>query len=357
MVRDEFYHEFLRKYVAIFGTLFNDITISRDTIITTRQQQFKVPISYGPREKYIARLEGDPSGERDVAITLPRISFEMTSMQYAANRKLNTMNQIVVNDDSVSERARKQVWQPVPYDIFFQLNIMTKTMEDGAKIVEQILPHFTPDWTVSAKLLDQMPDIVLDVPVVLNSVQSTDLYEGDFISRRMLLWTLDFTMKAQFFGPIRESKVIKLTKINLYNNTTETSAERDFERVVLRAGQTPAGNPTTYASNTGFIQATATAAIANGSISTITITEPGFGYETANTTVTFSGPVTGHRARGNVIVRENRIVGIDVINPGSGYATEPTVTISPPNLGSIPYIQIDENEPHGYAVTIESSNE
>lgn len=358
MLQGEFYHELMRKYVVIFGTMFNNIKIVRDAIGDgTKSQEFIVPISYGPREKFLARLEGDPEVNREVAIQLPRMSFELTSMQYAGNRKLNTINKILNNRSDTNNVARTEVWNPVPYDMFFQLNIMTKTVEDGAKIVEQIIPHFTPDWTVSAKLLDQLPDVALDIPIVLNSVQSTDLYEGDFISRRALMWTLDFTIKGFFFGPIRESKIIRLTRVNFWNDTTAKSANTDYENLVITAGSTAANTATIYGSNTNFIQATAEAVLSGNTISHIVITQPGYGY--ADATVTIADPPAGANnytaQAANVTIEENRITQIFITNPGQGYTTAPAVTITAPDKFSRFYLNIDEDDTFGYVVTVENN--
>lgn len=201
------YHGTIRKYVILFGTLFNDIYINRPSTTTDTIRTLKVPISYGPKEKTLARINADPNLNRPVAMTLPRMSFEMISSNYAGDRKLITINRNVrVNPDN-SEQLLYQ-YNPVPYDFTFELNIMVQNADDGTRILEQILPFFTPDWTTTVNLIPEM-GLKYDVPVVLNSVDSTDTYEGDYETRRALIWTLTFTLKGHIFGPIRKSEAIK----------------------------------------------------------------------------------------------------------------------------------------------------
>ena len=213
-----FYHETLRKYVIVFGTLFNEIHFYRTDDAGNRHQKIRVPLSYGPREKTLARLEGDPNLDRETAITLPRMSFEMTGLAYASERKLNTIRkrQIVVTGEN---SKMKSIYQPVPYDIAFQLNVMVNRAEDGTKIIEQIMPFFTPEFTVTANILPEM-DYVLDIPVILDSVNMQDTYEGDFQTRRALIYQLDFTLKGFFFGPVTKSGQITRANTQFFIDTS-----------------------------------------------------------------------------------------------------------------------------------------
>jgi len=190
------HHGTLRKYVIYFGTLFNNLYINRKNSSGENIQTLKVPLNYGPKEKFLARLEGNPDLQNPIAMTLPRMAFEMTGIRYAPERKLTTINK----DFKFLTNGVAYQYRPVPYDMTFQLSIMVKNAEDGTKIVEQILPYFTPEWT---NTLNIMPDIdfKLDVPVILNSVSTEDSYEGDFMQRRAIIWTLEFTMKGALFGP------------------------------------------------------------------------------------------------------------------------------------------------------------
>jgi hypothetical protein len=214
MFNQVFYHDTIRKYVILFGTIFNDVYINK-TYQNETVKTIKVPISYGPKEKFVTRLTQDPNLTRPVAIQLPRMGFEITSMQYASERKLPTINKISVQDPSNSNKLRYQ-YNPVPYDIFFNLYIMVKQADDGTRILEQILPFFTPDWTPTINL-DSTMEHKYDIPIVLTQVSVQDTYEGSFTERRALIWTLSFTMKGYIFGPTRTAKPIKTSIINLYN--------------------------------------------------------------------------------------------------------------------------------------------
>jgi len=214
MYGNHFYNETTRRYVAVFGTMFNDIEISRKTGNTTTQRM-KVPINYAPMQKILARLDQNLQNNAP-AITLPRMSFEMTGMTYAPDRKLTSVTKLV--RASAADGTMTTMFSPAPYDIEFQLNIMTKYNEDGTKIVEQILPFFKPDCTVSVKLIDEL-NTYFDIPIILNSVSQEDTYEGDFESRRALIWTLNFTMKGYFFGPVSSKKQITFVDADIYPTT------------------------------------------------------------------------------------------------------------------------------------------
>lgn len=209
-----FYHDTIRKYVILFGTLFNDVYIHKGDGTNTTQT-VKVPISYGPKQKFLVRLEQDPDISKPVAIQLPRMGFELLDMRYAAERKLPTINRVSVVNSSDPNKLTYQ-YIPVPYDFNFELSIMVKQARDGTRILEQILPFFTPEWTATLNL-DPTMQHKYDIPVILNSVKSEDTYTGNFVERRAITWTLSFTLKGYIFGPTRSQKVIKETVMNLYN--------------------------------------------------------------------------------------------------------------------------------------------
>lgn len=197
-----FSHNVLRKYVVLFGTLFNNIYVTRDNAAGQHVETIKVPLSYGPKEKFLARLEGDPTLTNQVAMVLPRMSFEMVNFIYDAERKRNTLNRSWIG--STNDSVASYQYVPVPYNITFRLSIMVKNAIDGTKIVEQILPYFTPAWTPTVNLIPEMGTAgTYDIPIVLNDISCEDTYEGDFIQRRAIIWTLEFTMKAYVFGPTK----------------------------------------------------------------------------------------------------------------------------------------------------------
>lgn len=247
MLGNDFYFGLVRKYVAVFGTIFNNITIYR-TETGTATQQIKVPISYGPKEKTLARVEGDPKLNRPAAVVLPRMSFEISSVRYASERKLPST---YFKSRKDSSGALNTQYIPVPYDIDFTLSVMAKNAEDATKIVEQILPFFTPDFTPTVHLVPEM-DIKMDIPIVLQSVVVDDQYEGNFEQRRAIIWTLQFVMKGYIFGPIRgpqgngsERPVIKIATVN-----TRDMANTILETVTVKPGLTANGQPTTSEEDT-----------------------------------------------------------------------------------------------------------
>jgi len=248
MFGHKFYHQSLRKYIILMGTLFNDIYIERKNSSGNIIQTIKCPLTYAPREKVTARLEQNPSLTEQQSILLPRISFEMTTLMYDPARKLNTMNTWKKDPGDAATGAKiKHMYQPVPYDISFDLNLYTRYAEDATQILEQILPFFTPEFTATIDLVSEMGTKV-DVPIVLESLSSQDTYEGDFETRRALIWNLGFRMKAYLYGPIRESGMIRTANVGFtgqyangsYANTRSTA-------VKVKPGLLANGSPTTNA--------------------------------------------------------------------------------------------------------------
>jgi hypothetical protein len=235
-----FYNATTKKYIALFGTTFNKISIVRDDPNTGDSvQRMVVPISYGPYQKFLARVNQDPEINRKTAITLPRMAFEITNMEYDGSRKINSTRRI--SGQSHGDDKKSFQYVGVPYNLNFTLSIMTKYAEDGTQILEQIIPFFKPEWTYTVKLIDNIDPI--DIPIILNSVNMDDLYEADFETRRSLLWTLTFTMKAWYFGPQRESSVIKFIDIRTHTKVT-SDAEPEMQ-LTIQPGLTANGQPTT----------------------------------------------------------------------------------------------------------------
>lgn len=214
-----FYHGTVRNSITVFGKLFNDIYIKRDNSDGGMNQFVKVPITYGPKEKWLVRSEMDPELNRPVEIVLPRMSFEITDFSYDTSRKLHSLNQLIIEDPTDGTKRRTQ-FVPVPYNLTVQLYIISKTQEDALQIVEQILPFFTPHYNLTVNL-DPKMGYTFDVPTVLNSVTLTDDYEGSFEDRRTVIYTLTFTMKTQMFGPVATQGVIKSVTANLTQPTTD----------------------------------------------------------------------------------------------------------------------------------------
>jgi hypothetical protein len=213
-----YYHGTIRKAIVAFGRLFSDIYIDRkqgDSVSGTTIQRLQVPLSYAPKEKWLVRLDQQPDLENNVTmISLPRMSFEINSYAYDSSRKLNRMQQIK-NDSLVTTRSK--VYTPVPYNIDVSLYILTKTQEDGLQIIEQILPTFTPEYTLSINAVPEM-DIIIDVPIILTGVSVVDEYDGNFQDRRFVTHTLNFEMKLNLFGPIDQQGAITRVSANIGEN-------------------------------------------------------------------------------------------------------------------------------------------
>ena len=217
MFGHDFYHGTLRRYVIMFGNLFNEIQVDRYNDTGTKIQTLNVPIEYGPKQKFIQRVLSDPTLNREIGATLPRLGFEFTGMSYAPSRKLNTGHKITkgVNTGGLDFNY---MYSPVPYDFNFTLHVLVKNTEDGTQIVEQIVPFFTPDFTVTMKMVPEL-SLNMDVPIELQSVTSDDSYEGDFDSRRIQTWQLDFILKGYLFGPVNKFKYIIKDDLNLINDS------------------------------------------------------------------------------------------------------------------------------------------
>lgn len=212
-----FYHQRIRNSVAVFGRLFNSIYIVRNDAAGNPISSVKVPLSYAPKRKYLERLLENPDFEEDnkVAIKLPRMSFEIVSFSYDPTRQLTKTNNI--NRVGASNDSRVKFYTPTPYNINFQLNVYCKTQDDALQVVEQIIPYFAPQYTLTVKPLANFPDIKEDVPISIQSISFSDDYEGQMESRRTIIYTLDFEMKINFYGPASDSKVIKTTEVGVYD--------------------------------------------------------------------------------------------------------------------------------------------
>ena len=210
MLGTQFYNQAVRKTVVSFGTLFNNIELKK-TVDGQVIETEKVPLAYGPKQKFLYRLQGNPTDGRKVAITLPRIYFEMTGIDYDASRKTPATQKYktVINDNGNEVRTQ---YVPVPYNISFEVGILCKSQDDGLQILEQILPFFQPSFSMSLKFIPDM-DEVRDVAVVLNNVDFDDDWEDDFSTRRSITYSMQFTAKSYIYGPYSKASVIRKSKI------------------------------------------------------------------------------------------------------------------------------------------------
>lgn len=245
MFGEMYSHDEFNKYISIFGSLFNNIIISRDDENGVPQQKIKVPIQYGPREKPMARTDSDPKLDRPYAELLPRMTFEVKDIDYDPTRKRPSSQKWATRKVHDNLKVSfDSMFMPVPYNIDFELSIQANRAKDAFRIVSMILPNFRPDITVSAAIVDDMPDYVLDIPIVLKAKNFEDDYEGDYTKPRKITWTLTFTMKAEIFGPVSEAKIIKIAKVNLYADRDGQFIDTPDETIQIQPGLTPDGQPT-----------------------------------------------------------------------------------------------------------------
>ena len=234
-----FYNEILRRTIISFGTLFNGITVKQD------DSTIKVPLAYGPTQKFLARLEQSPDLNKATAITLPRMSFEFTGLTYDPARKVTTTQQFTVKDPDTGKDSKK-AYLPVPYNMQFELAIMCKLNDDALQITEQILPYFQPAYNVTVNLVSSIKE-KRDIPIVLENITMQDDYEGDFTQRRVLLYTLRFTAKTYLFGPVSDASkdIIKKSTVN-YRGGKSLPGQRDVTySVAPRAIKNYTGDVTT----------------------------------------------------------------------------------------------------------------
>ena len=233
-----FYNEILRRTIISFGTLFNSISIKQSGG-ETDASIIRVPLAYGPTQKFLARLTQSPDLSKATSLSLPRMSFEFTGLTYDPGRKVTSTQKIVVQNPDSSTPDEKKVYMPVPYNMQFELAVMTKLNDDALQIVEQILPYFQPSYNLSVNLVGAINE-KRDIPVILENITMQDDYEGDFESRRVLLYTLRFTAKTYLFGPVTDASKDIITKstVNYLTGTDTSNAQRNLTySVVPRAIQ------------------------------------------------------------------------------------------------------------------------
>jgi len=231
MFGTHFYHEKIKKSVAIFGRIFNNIYVIRSNSSGQVVSQVKIPLSYAPKRKYLERIreQADLSDNSQVAIKLPRMSFEITSFDYDLTRQLTKIS--TFNTLGTAKENRRKFFTPIPYNINFQLNVYAKSQDDALQIVEQIIPFFNPQYTLTIKpFATEYPDFKEDMPIIIQSLTFSDDFEGDLASRRTIVYTMDFQMKVNFYGPINTSDVIRKSitdlsqiKVGLSDSDIQTS--------------------------------------------------------------------------------------------------------------------------------------
>jgi hypothetical protein len=239
-----FYNGVTRKYIIMFGNMFNDIRVVRNNSAGTPVQTIGVPIAYGPVESFLQRINSDSNIDREIAIQLPRLSFELINMNYAPERTLNKMNKNT-NIGSSASSVRAQ-YSPIPYDFQIALYGMFSNNEDAVQVNEQILPFFRPEWTSSLKLIPAIGDYY-DIPTVFNDMSIEDTYENDFVTRRAIIYTWNFTIKGYLFGPVSNRGVIKRTIIDMVAQQSNNAIDTEIgphHKIILTPGQYANGSPT-----------------------------------------------------------------------------------------------------------------
>ena len=230
MLGNYFYHEIIRKTIIAFGTLFNDVHIRHTDGQGNAESDLKVPLAYGPSQKFLARITQQADLNKPIQITMPRMSFEMTSIDYDSTRKTSLVQTFKTCDDGSKV---KKVFMPVPYNIGFELNILSKLNDDSLQILEQILPYFQPHFNLTIDLVDSIGE-KRDIPIILESVNFQDDYEGNFDTRRALIHTLRFTAKTYLFGAIADSSdgLIRKVQVDMYSSTDRATAKREMRYIV-----------------------------------------------------------------------------------------------------------------------------
>jgi hypothetical protein len=223
MLDQRFYWGTTRKAIVAFGNMFNSITIDRKDADGNSEETLRIPLSYAPKTKFLARIQQQPSlDDRPVQVVLPRMSFEMLSLEYDVNRKISPLQQNRAINSTINTLDAQ--YAPTPYNIQVALYVYAKNQDDGLQIIEQIIPYFNPDYNLTMKTIPQM-GIKNDLPILLNGISFDDTYEGDFSDRRSIIWTLNFTMKLNYYGPISRQGVIKKVIANTYSNENLTEKQ------------------------------------------------------------------------------------------------------------------------------------
>lgn len=251
MFGDHFYNQHIRKLVAVFGSMFNDIRIRRSDANGNVLEENKVPLSYGPKNKFLARLQEQPSlTDSKVSMKLPRMSFEISGLTYDPNAKLNKQNKRIVNNqEDPNKRDIKYTY--APYTVNMTLSIMTKNQDEGLQIVEQILPYFQPEYTVTV-IEDADLNIKSDIPITLSGVTLAEDYEGDMMTRRAIIYTLDFTTRVRFYGPKESKSIIRTTVADINNLDTQSLIEK--QTITTDPSDAEAGDDYTYVETYDFFE-------------------------------------------------------------------------------------------------------
>lgn len=317
----QFYHQHIKKAITAFGMIFNNITINRVDNNNIVNQVLRVPLAYSTKQKFLSRISKlQTELDANVAITLPRMGFEIQSFDYDPTRKIVPIhkNKAIVSGSSALSVTRTYV--STPYNMNLSLYVFAKNQEDGLQIIEQILPFFNPDFSVTVNELPEL-GIKRDIKITLDSINYDDSYEGDFASRVSIIWTLNFSMRLNFYGYVSDQSIIREAIANAYTDLDNTSSYTKITASVT----------TTTATATSSIDLDS-----GGIIDSINLTYFGAGYVNSPTVTITGGGGSGATAEA-ILNDDGSILEIIITNPGSGYTSAPNITIEdPPNTVSEP---------------------
>lgn len=236
----KFYWGTVRKSIVAFGNMFNNIHIDRRDSSGNVVQTLKVPLSYAPRQKFLARIQAEPNApDENFQVLIPRLAFEMTGIEYDPSRRVSLVQQNRgVNNTTTTLNS---IYAPSPYNILVSLYAYTKNQDDGLQIIEQILPYFNPDYNLTLNAIPAL-QIKNDLPILLNNISYEDTYEGEFVNRRAIIWTLNFTLKLNFFGPISRQGLIRTATANTFNDEGMTDRVQNYTVTVDPSSAVPGDN-------------------------------------------------------------------------------------------------------------------
>lgn len=235
MLNNKFYWGTVRKAIVAFGNIFNNLNIDRRDDNGAVIQTIRVPLSYAPTQKFLSRIKQlpDPATESRMEVVLPRMSFEMTTIQYDPSRKIAPTQQNRISNTSTNTLTMQ--YAPAPYNLGMSLYLYSRNQDDALQVVEQILPYFNPDFNLTLKAIPAL-NIKNDMQIILDTVSYQDDYEADYLTRRMIIWQLAFTVKLNFFGPAERQGIIRTSVANTFKKEDLTNQT---------TGYTVSVNPTT----------------------------------------------------------------------------------------------------------------
>lgn len=314
-----FYHSHVRKAVAAFGSIFNNIVIQRKDSSGNVAQSLRVPLAYATKQKFLSRIEGQPNlTDQEVALVLPRMGFEISSLTYDPTRKVAPIQQHRKTNTSDALKM-KQSFVSTPYDLNLTLYCFAKNQEDGLQIIEQILPFFNPDFNITVNDLPEL-GIKRDIKITLESIAYEDNTYGQFADRQSIIWSLNFTMKLNFYGHVADQGIIRKVIADVYQNPNLTGERTRQQYSVTSA------------------TATGTATLSGNAVNAIAVTYSGGNYTSAGPNITITGDGTG--ARASVTMEADplnsskfRVKSVTIDAGGSGYSSAPTVTFEAPDSG------------------------